>query len=484
MSNRKAAAQFVAVIAATCMLVPAAAYNIAPNMQVALGGGDAANAAAALMAVQIGVTISIATLSKKYRLVILAFMLFSAWAAYKTGQHSHANETAGANTKITSEGQIAGKLKELTKARNTFQSFKPTSQETADADAKTYNDAVNARDNCAKDRWCKSKAAKDKPVSDAQKTMTTTLAQRKLTADYEKITTAIEAKEEELHGLGYVPQHADILDAQFAAMFNNHISEEQVASAQIAFVAFIIELLNRFGPMTAFGMVLLAFGQRTHEEEEEERRLAAIERETERRIREHELVVAEVKAKADAERAIQEAKAQLAREEADRKAQAELEQKRRDAELLATPLTSPKEAKEWRKLEKANGELTAQRQRAAKQTRKLNDKQAKKRNDAAEWIERFITEQTCPLPPGIALMDARIEMKVFRETCNRWIKAKGGTCENDPIKFGLILKDIDGVHVHKTDGKRSYVIGRELTFGMNEGGRFSLNSLTLNSLMA
>lgn len=492
MSNRKAAAYFVAVIAAACTLVPSVATNIAPNVRAAIGGDEAA---AALMALQIVVVFLIATLPKKHRFAIMAFMLFSAWAAYKTGHHGHASETKDANKTITSSAQIKGKLEELKAQRRAFEEVHPkftsVSPEKSASAIQSYNDAVKASERCS--RNCATLVTKAE-TRRAEKE--TALAQRKLTTDYEKILSDIEENEKKLLDLGYVPQHASALDAQFATVFG---TEERAASAQITFMVLVLEMVNRLGPMLAFGLVMRAFGERTHEEEEEERRLAAKERdlaarerETEMRIREHELAVAEAKAKAESERSIQEAKAQLAREEADRKAQAELEQKRRDAELLATPVTSPKEAKERRKLEKANGALKAQREKAARETRKLRGKQVKKRSDAAVWVERFWNEQTGPLPPGIAPMDAKIGMGIFRDQCNGWIKRNGGATEDDPIKFGLILKEVLGdvyaEHKLTAPGNKNYIVGRELTFGANEGvaqrGGFSLNSLTLNSLLA
>lgn len=469
--------RLLAGVAAAAMLAPAAIYNIAPNWRTAFDGGDAAAPAAALMSIQIAAVILLAGLPKGRRLwLIVVLMLFNGWAAYITGQQGHTTKIGGNQEKIASRTALK---EDLEKLKQRLAWYPPTFTKVGQDEVDVAVRAQTAADKAAATCWktCAEDRATARRATERAERLT---AQRKQTIDFEKITDAIDADEKALRDLGYVPQHADVADGQVASFVG--ISEQTAASIQIAFVALIVELINRFGPMTAYEKILRLFGQKTHEEEGEEERLAGLEREARRRIREHELVLAEAKVRTDTERAVKEARAALEREEADRKAQAALEEKRRQAALLATPATTHKEAKERAKLEEANGKIKAQREKQARKARELQGKEAAKRSDAAMWVERFIAEKTAPLPPGVDPLSAKIKMSAFRSQCNQWIKRQGGVCEEDPSRFGKILSSL-GDYNHGT--KRVFFVGRELTFGAPGGClRTTSSRNTLNTLLA
>ncbi len=473
--ERRTSIRFWAIGAGMFALVPEIVYNVAPSMSAAFQGDGSA---AALMVVRIGavIALSIVPRTREYRLTVIGLVLFGLWSAYVSGQTRHASETAGANEKITLEKQYTAKLNELRLKLEGWKAVTAVSAATAAADTQAYNDTVRASQTCSKYRCLGTMGA----VASARNKMQTTLAQRKATEDHEALVSEISDYEKKLAGLGFVPKHASIIDAQIAARLN--ITEEHAADLQAALIALFIEMLNRTLPRIAHNGVLKLYQQKTSEEEEAERDAAAndaaLEREYLRRVRESELVGREAQFRTEQEIAVKAARAELDRQEADTKARADLDEKRRQAAMLAEPITSLKEAKEREKLEAANEKLKRQQENAARRKRDLKDKEAKKRSDAAVWVARFIDEGCSPLPYGVDPMKARIKTADFRKTCNSWVKSKGGVVEEDATKFGTILSEV-GPEFSYRKSNRTYVVGLDLTPKPTS----SSNGFTLHSVL-
>jgi hypothetical protein len=252
------AAWIAAACGGTAMLIPAGIYNIAPNVKSAWGGNEAA---LALVSLQIAAVIMLATLPRKrgYWGVILVLIVFSMLAAFKTANHNHEDETKDKRAGIAAKAAIDGKLTDFYGKRGNYPKFTSTSQQQADAAVTTYNDAAAARKNC----WQKCEG-KEKDERDARGKMEATLAQRTLTADFEKLTTDIEKNETDLRKLGYVPAHADTVDARLAELFSHFwlakVSDEAAANVQIIFFAFVVEILNRYGPTVMFAFIFGLLG--------------------------------------------------------------------------------------------------------------------------------------------------------------------------------------------------------------------------------
>lgn len=246
------------------------------------------------------------------------------------------------------------------------------------------------------------------------------------------------------------------------------------------------ELGAAMGPAVShlLAWLLLGIGG-GHTAEEFKRRSDAEEAEARWRIRQSQLIAEEAEVRTNSERRARKARFDLERDRADWASEDKLAEKKRQAAILATPVTSPKEVKERLKVEQGNEIIKSQREKAARQSRDLKNKTAKKRSDLAVGIQRFIDERTRDLPSSVDPWKAKILMDVFRTQYNAWARQKSGPCEESPIKFGNALKEVAPEASLRKHGV-CYFIGRELLAGSGNtpvahtplrNGLFSSNKL-------
>jgi hypothetical protein len=256
----------LAAVGAVLALCPSAYYNVAPNIERAAGDASMLGQ----VAVQIFCVIFLAVLPfvpylfsrKGHTAMSVALVLFNAMVAFQTASHRHAADTGAINTAMTQAGAIDAKLNELRPKRLALGSFETAQKEQAGALQGKLDDATRDKRNCK--RHCEEK---NQAVTNAQNELDAMLARVTKTEEAKDLDAQIRTLEAQRLALGYVPESADQSSAQIASLIP-FVSAEDVAKGWMLFQAFMIEILNRFGPVTMFWFIMGLGGYKPEEQRE------------------------------------------------------------------------------------------------------------------------------------------------------------------------------------------------------------------------
>ena len=261
MKAQQAIVTTLAAAGAVLALCPSAYFNVAPNIELAATD----HSMRGMVAVQIFCVIFLAVLPfpavrqlfsrKGHTAMVVALVAFNAMVAFQTANHRHEADTGESNKAITQSKTITANLTELRQKRTDLGTFEPAKKEQAAALQKALDEAIREKRNCS--RWtCEAKEA---AVTTAQNNLNDMQARVTKTDEAAVLDGQIKFWEAKKLELGYVPEHADQSSARLASLIPG-ASEEGVAKYWMLSVALMIEILNRFGPVSMFAFIMGGLG--------------------------------------------------------------------------------------------------------------------------------------------------------------------------------------------------------------------------------